>query len=172
MTNNFRFTYKLAEESDKPMIREWIVQKHIGEWLHGDGLKNTLEDLKSFPDSESWGKHWIAYDREIPFAYLITSTLESDNPGDPETITLDLFICNLEYIGKGLSVQMIHEFLLSQFSHADVVLIDPEKTNTRAVHVYKKAGFEVIGEFIAEWHRVPHYKMQLSMENLRNNAGE
>ena len=72
----------------------------------------------------------------IPFAYLIISTIEKENPDDPETITLDLFICNLEYIGKGLPVQMIHEFLLSQFSYADVVLIGPEKTNIRAVHVY------------------------------------
>jgi RimJ/RimL family protein N-acetyltransferase len=47
------------------------------------------------------------------------------------------------------------------------VLIDPEISNERAVHVYKKAGFEIIGEFIAPWHPVPHYKMKLCIEDLK-----
>lgn len=26
---------------------------------------------------------------------------------------------------------------------------------------YQKAGFKIIGEFIASWHPVPHYQMEL-----------
>ncbi len=59
-----------------------------------------------------------------------------------------------------------HEFLMSEFSQKEKVLIDPEKTNARAVHVYKKAGFEIKGEFIAKWHPVPHYQMELMMKKL------
>jgi RimJ/RimL family protein N-acetyltransferase len=46
------------------------------------------------------------------------------------------------------------------------VLIDPEATNTRAIHVYKKIGFKIVGEFIASWHPVPHYQMELNMKKL------
>ncbi len=46
------------------------------------------------------------------------------------------------------------------------VLIDPEATNKRAIHVYKKVGFKIIGEFIASWHPVPHYQMELYMKDL------
>jgi len=34
------------------------------------------------------------------------------------------------------------------------------------VHVYQKAGFKIIGEFIASWHPVPHYQMELRMEEV------
>lgn len=158
--SKYRFNYKLVEPAQKSIIHQWIAQEHIKEWVHGDGLRNLLESLENSFKGTSWGQHWIAYDNEIPFAYLLTSE------DGKEVITLDLFICDLNYLGKGLSVQMIHEFLMSQFSDKKGVLIDPEVTNTRAIHVYKKAGFKIIDEFIAKWHPVPHYKMKLDMKDL------
>lgn len=161
----FRFTFKRVQRSQRTLIHDWIAQKHIAEWLHGTGLKNTLEDLEKFFEGSSWGQHWIAYDHDTAFGYLLTSDEGED------AITLDLFICDLNYLGKGLSVQMIQEFLISQFSNKKEVLIDPEATNTRAIHVYKKAGFHIIGEFIAKWHPVPHYKMRLNMKELIEKFG-
>lgn len=52
------------------------------------------------------------------------------------------------------------------FPHVKRVLIDPEATNTRAIHAYQKAGFKIVGEFIASWHPVPHYQMELQMKDL------
>jgi RimJ/RimL family protein N-acetyltransferase len=160
MNTKLRFTFKLVEQNQQLLIQNWIAQKHIKEWLHGDGLQNLLEDLERSFKGTSWGQHWIAYDNDIPFAYLLTSEEGKD------AITLDLFICDLNYLGKGLSAQMIQEFLISQFSNKKEVLIDPEATNTRAIHVYEKAGFRIIGEFIAKWHPVPHYKMRLDLKQL------
>jgi hypothetical protein len=163
MNIKFRFTFKPVERSQKQLIHNWVAQEHIKEWMHGVGLQNTLESLDKFFEGASWGQHWIAYDNDIPFAYLLTSEEGED------AITLDLFICDLNYLGKGLSVQMIQEFLISQFPNKNQVLIDPEATNTRAIHVYEKAGFRIIGEFIAKWHPVPHYKMRLDMKELVKN---
>jgi RimJ/RimL family protein N-acetyltransferase len=165
----FRFTFKPVKQDQKQLVHNWLAQKHISEWLHGKGLKNLLEDLDKFFKGTSWGTHWIAYDKETPFAYLLTS-----NDGE-DAITLDLFICDVNYLGKGLSVQMIQEFLLSQFSNKKEVLIDPECTNKKAIHVYEKAGFKITGEFIAKWHPVPHYQMKLDMKDIIakfKNAGE
>lgn len=67
---------------------------------------------------------------------------------------------------------MIREFLTSQFPNVKKVLIDPEATNARAIHVYQKAGFKIIGEFIASWHPVPHYQMELYMKDLLNPKKE
>lgn len=66
---------------------------------------------------------------------------------------------------------MIKEFLRSQFPHVKRVLIDPEATNTRAIHVYQKVGFKIVGEFIASWHPVPHYQMELLMRDLLSSKG-
>jgi RimJ/RimL family protein N-acetyltransferase len=167
MKNNHRFAYRPVDRTQQQLIHEWIIQPHINEWLHGDGLKNTIEDLEQFVNKEKpWMKHWIAYDNQIPFAYLLTSEIEKSVEHPERGITLDLFICRLDYIGKGWAVQLIHEFLMSQFPDIDEVIIDPEIANVRAVHVYKKAGFNVIGEFIASWHPVPHYTMRLNMKEL------
>lgn len=160
MKATFRFRFKLAEASQKQLIQTWIAQEHIAKWLHSKGLANTLEDLEKFFQGSSWAKHWIAYDAKTPFAYLLTSEKGAD------AITLDLFICDLNYLGKGIGVQLIHEFVLSQFSNKKEVLIDPEETNLRAIHVYTKAGFETTGKFIASWHPVPHLQMRLKIEDL------
>lgn len=165
MDVKFRFTFKPAQENQRLLIHHWIAQEHIKEWLHGEGLQNTIEDLEKFFQGGSWGTHWIAYDKDTPFAYLLTSEEGED------AITLDLFICDLNYLGKGLAVQMIKEFLLSQFPNKKRVLIDPEVSNSRAIHVYKKAGFRISGEFIAKWHPVPHYQMQLEMKKFINLEG-
>jgi RimJ/RimL family protein N-acetyltransferase/GNAT superfamily N-acetyltransferase len=160
------YRFAPAKASQQSMLHEWFEQKHIKEWMHGAGLQNTLNGLEKFFRHDSTTTYWIAYDKNIPFAFLITS------PEGGEAITLDLFICDGNYLGKGLSVLMIREFLIRQFPKIKRVLVDPEATNSRAIHVYKKAGFKIIGEFIASWHPVPHYQMELQMENLLKKKKE
>ena len=160
MSSKFRFTFKPVEAKDQPLVHEWLVQPHVAEWIHGVGLQNTLNGLEKFFQGESDTTYWIGYDKDIPFAFLITSS-----EGDDAT-TLDLFICDLNYLGKGIAVPMIHDFLISQFPNVKRLLIDPEATNKRAIHVYQKVGFKIIGEFIASWHPVPHYQMELYMKDL------
>lgn len=172
----FRMTFQPVKKDQRSLIHQWVVQDHIKEWLHGQGLKNTFQDLDKFFEGSSQCRHWIAYDQDHPFAYLITSEVLKDFPEqddlaqlcqeEGDAITLDLFICDPHYLGKGLSVPMIQEFLLSQFPRVSEVFIDPETSNTRAIHVYKKVGFRIIGEFIAHWHPVPHYRMRLSIKEL------
>jgi RimJ/RimL family protein N-acetyltransferase len=149
-----------AKSSQRALIHQWLEQKHVKEWMHGTGLQNTLDGLEKFLQGASNTTYWIGYDKETPFAFLITS------PEGNDATTLDLFICDLNYLGKGLAVSMIREFLITHFSHVKRVLIDPEATNIRAIHAYEKAGFKIIGEFIASWHPVPHYQMELLMHDL------
>jgi 3-dehydroquinate dehydratase/shikimate dehydrogenase len=159
---NFHFAPVTPDQ--RTLIHGWFGQKHIKEWLHGEGLQNTLNGLeKSFQES-SETTYWIGYDSDTPFAFLITS------PEGIDAATLDLFICDLNYVGKGLAVSMIKEFLTTHFSHVKRVLIDPESTNQRAIHVYQKVGFKIVGEFIAKWHPVLHYQMELNVQDLLNNT--
>ncbi len=157
-----QFIFKHVTVEDKDLIINWLAQSHIGEWLHGVGLQNLLKNLDRFFENNSESTHWIAYSQNTPFAYLLTT------PEGPDAISLDLFISDTDFIGKGLSVPLIQSFLLDHFSHIKEIFIDPEASNTRAIHVYQKAGFQIIGEFIASWHPVPHYKMKLDMNILSN----
>lgn len=158
---DFRFDFEPVQKTQRLLIHRWAAQRHIKEWLHGQGLRNALEDLEVCFKNPWLHRHWIAYDEEKPFAYLIAERIK-------DIVTLDLFITEPEYLGKGLSVQLIHEFLLSKYPDAKKAIIDPEKRNTRAVHVYQKAGFEIKEEFIASWLPSPHYRMELDMDALRS----
>lgn len=182
--SSFRFTFKPAVDSQRELIHKWLGQNYIGEWIHGQGLRNTLDGLEKFLQYQSEGKgldrqaeitqHWIGYDDDKPFVYLLTSNVFKDTVGeyakysetDGLAITLDIFICDADYLGRGLASVVIREFLLSQFLDIAEVFIDPEKRNARAVHVYQKVGFRIVGEFIAPWHPVPHYIMKLNMKNI------
>ncbi len=169
-------TFNHLTQEQKPLLLNWLSQEHIRKWLHGDGLLNILNDLDKFFKGSSLYEHWIAYQDETPFGYLITSEIKKNSPDDADlaqwcqeegkAITLDLFICEQRFIGKGLAVPMIQEFLINKFSDVAEVLIEPEATNTRAIYVYEKAGFKTVGEFIAKWHPVLHYEMRLSMKEL------
>ena len=158
------FHFKPAKSSQRALLHQWFKQKHIKEWMHGLGLQNTLNGLEKFFQGTSTTTYWVGYDKDIPFAFLITS------PEGNDATTLDLFICDLNYLGKGIAVPMIREFLINHFSNVKRVLIDPEATNKRAIHVYQKVGFKIIGEFIASWHPVTHYQMELYMKDLLTSA--
>lgn len=178
------FTFKPPVESQRELIHKWLRQDYISEWIHGQGLQNTLAGLEKFYQHQAEGKklgrkteitqHWVGYDGEKPFVYLLTSNVFKQN-GDEYAkyseieglaITLDIFIFDPNYLGKGLAPDVIRQFLISHFADIAEVFIDPEKRNERAVHVYQKVGFRIVGEFIAAWHPVPHYMMKLNMKDL------
>lgn len=154
------FYFASATSSQRALLHAWFEQEHIKKWMHGKGLQSTLQGLERFFAGSSSTTYWICYDEDIPFAFLITA------PYGENGISLDIFICDTSYLGKGLSIPMIQTFLIRHFPHVDKVFIDPEATNVRAIYVYQKIGFTITHEFIASWHPVPHYQMSLSMENL------
>lgn len=80
--------------------------------------------------------------------------------------TLDLLIGEEKYLGRGLATGVVKGFIQSVLSDSDIIFIDPEASNTKAIHVYEKVGFKKIDDFIASWHPVPHILMRTYNENL------
>jgi hypothetical protein len=72
----FRFTFKPAVESQRELIHQWLQQDYISEWIHGQGLQNTLSGLEKFFQYQAKGKgldrqteiaqHWIGCDGDKP----------------------------------------------------------------------------------------------------------
>lgn len=185
-----RYTFRSPEVTQRSLIHHWLQQDYISEWIHGQGLQNTLTGLDRFFLHQAEGKelnrqtkitqHWIGYDGEKPFVYLLTSNVFKDNQDDEyakysvtdgHAITLDIFIVDKNYLGKGYAPEIIRQFLLTHCSDVAEVFIDPEKQNKRAIRVYQKVGFQVVGEFLAKWHPVPHLIMRLGMNQLSDLVG-
>ena len=168
--SKFRFAFKPVEVKDRSLVHAWLVQPHVAKWFYGQGLQNTFTDLDAFFQGESQWHYWLAYDKECPFAFFITSKVCKPHDMlthwcvmDGNTITLDILIGDPNYLGKGLSHLLIQAFLSSQFPDVSEVLIDPEATNSHAIHIYQKAGFKILGEFIPSHSPNPHYMMRLNL---------
>lgn len=175
--NASTFNFKLVEKAHRSLVHTWLLQPHVAEWFYGQGLENTLKHLDEFLAGSSYAQYWLAFEEEHPFAFLITSQV--DKPHDElapwcrpegEAITLDMLIGDPSYLGRGYAVPVIHQFLLSQFPDVDEVLIDPEASNVKAIHVYQKAGFNKLGEFIPSHSPHPHFMMKLNLQELKKSA--
>ena len=60
-----------------------------------------------------------------------------------EIVGMDLFIADSNNRGKGLGIQIIHQFINDFLSRYQAVVIDPERKNEHAMRCYKKSGFEM-----------------------------
>lgn len=167
-----RFRFKPVDIAHRALVHHWLTLPYVTEWFYGQGLQNTFDHLDAFLKGATNVKYWLAFDNDCPFAFLITSSVNKPEDelsqwcsSEGETITLDMLIGDTHYLGKGLAPVLIREFLASQFSHVTDVLIDPEATNARAIHVYQKAGFKILGEFIPSHSPHPHLMMRLDLSN-------
>lgn len=182
---NLRFEQITNEHKD--LILKWLKAPHVAEYFYGDGLKNTIRNIELFckginNNGDYTFYHWIAFCDDAPFAFIMTSPIVG--PYNPEhdydkwyidgkkTFTLDLLIGETKFLGKGLAHTMIQQFILDQYPDVDFFLIDPATDNTKAVHVYEKAGFQKVAEFKPEYEHnpKPHLMMRLDVDELRRKV--
>lgn len=164
----------------KKVILNWFTKPHVNEFFYGDGLKNTLNNIDLYMNGQNNnGKYsfdlWVALIDNKPFGFLMTSPIEGPNDNlkkwyvdGKTTFTLDLLIGEEEYLGKGLASLMIRNFIVDMFNHADYFLIDPAARNPKAIHVYEKAGFKKVGDFVPDYDPNPHVMMRLAVSYLRS----
>ncbi|MCR9191294.1 MAG: acetyltransferase [Gammaproteobacteria bacterium] len=165
-----------AEKKFEPILLTWFDKPHVQEFYYGDGLKSTLHNIKLYMqgiknNGDYSFDHWIAFFDNQPFGFLMTSTIENGHEyfmKDASTMTLDLLIGEEAFLGKGLAVAMTQELILDKFSDTDYVLIDPSASNPKAIHVYEKAGFKKIADFIPSYDPIPHLMMRLTVQDLKN----
>ena len=66
-----------------------------------------------------------------------------------KTWTIDFMIGEESFLGRGLSYKALSKFM-DQMDDVEAFLIDPEVSNTKAIHVYEKAGFVKIDRFTSK----------------------
>lgn len=168
-------THKISFEKitlkDKNTIFQWLNEPHMQEFW--DNSEEHKEDILNFIDGRKKPSnyfngiftYWIGIYDEIPFCLIMTSKVELDDECPPlwkeyfsktgNTYSLDFGIGNKELLGKGLAAPTLDAFTLffkNQIDPtADTFFIDPDENNPRAQHVYKKAGFNLVGTHEAGW---------------------
>ncbi len=151
-------------------IFSWLPQPHIMEfWDNTEAHKNDIVSFaqgRKTPSSYAGGGYlyWIAYLEDEPFAMLMTiqETYQEDIGQEKlkrlsktgHTYGLDYMIGNPKFFGKGYGSQTLSDFI-DYFREivdpkADTFIIDPASDNPKAKHVYMKAGFKHVCDFMME----------------------
>ncbi len=165
-----KISYSKITTKDIPTIFNWLQESFIQEFwdntkAHKDDIINFAEGRKT-PSTYADGKYvyWLAKDHDQPFALIMT--IQETSIDDINQIKLnhlsktgtsyglDYMIGNQSYFGKGYGASTLSQFI--EFfrteidNYADTFIIDPEENNPKATHVYQKAGFTYIADFIME----------------------
>ncbi len=151
-------------------IFSWLRQPHIMEFWdntqgHKDDIVNFAEGRKT-PSSYADGLYvyWIAYLKDEAFAMLMT--IQETHKGDigeeklkrlsktGNTYGIDYMIGNPKFLGKGYGSKTLSDFVdyFREFfdPKSDTFIIDPASDNPKAMHVYMKAGFKHVCDFMME----------------------
>ena len=142
------------EERDFPLMLKWLTDERVLEFYGGRDRSYTMETLVEHyndPADEEVTRVILEY-YGAPIGYGQFYPVHFSDFGLPETdetvFGMDQFIGEPEYWNRGIGteyVRMVSKWL-KQERNADAVVLDPHKSNPRAIRAYEKAGFRVLAE--------------------------
>jgi RimJ/RimL family protein N-acetyltransferase len=161
---NMNITFKKANPTHQELIFSWLNEPHIIEFwdnsqAHKDDIINFIHNRKQH---YFYGTaiYWLGLIDDEPYSFIISDIFQyyqelpelhrKNLSKSGHTIRLDFAIGNKKYLGQGLAALTLQKFVSfyqeSVDSLANVFFIDPDQNNSRAHHVYNKAGFELVGD--------------------------
>ena len=169
-SNQSNFTFEKAKACHKEIIYSWLNEPHVQEFwdntqAHKDDIVNFMQGrVTSSNYANGEYVYWVGSIDNVPYCMIMTIEEKAgqDRPKIKNdhlskrgsTYSLEFMIGNKDYFGKGLGAKTLTKFLVffkDNFdTNADTFFIDPDVTNSKAKHVYEKAGFTFIGDFIME----------------------
>lgn len=145
----------LTKPSIRPMIHDdielliaWRADRRVNEW-YGGLEEATPEALQADWDDEAWCERGIIIldGRPVGFVQWYEADAEARAqyrlPLGPKYWGIDIFLGEPALFGQGIGtsvVRMLSNRLLTEGT-ADIVVIDPQQRNKRAIRSYEKAGF-------------------------------
>lgn len=137
-------------ENDFPVLHQWLQNKHVREfWDDGD---RTLEQVKNHYKPEEGIKRYIFFIEDEPAGYFQSYMVDKENEYNSyslkDTLGIDFFIGNETFLKKGHAIHVLSCFIKECCVEADRVLVDPQPSNAKAIHLYKKYGFSQMAEQI------------------------
>jgi aminoglycoside 6'-N-acetyltransferase len=161
-------TFVALTEEHRPMLLRWLSTPHAQQWWG-----EPQEELRLIYAIED-GEHepFIACINDEPMAY-IQAWWPTQHPDFPwqhgmtsTTRGIDITIGEETNLGKGLGTLIVKHFAAKLFAEgATRLIIDPDKTNNRAIAAYMKAGFTPYDEYESD------LLMELLPEDFDYGAG-
>ena len=156
-------TFQHLGLDDLPVLHSWFIQPHVAYWWpESSHFADFYTKWSGYIASglsayrTEWYGHIIVVDeKKIGYihCYSMRKNQYPDYPIHTEhTVGIDFFIGEYSSIGKKLSSPILHTYkekvIRLQKQRVNRIVIDPSITNTRAIHVYTKAGFKPLTRYI------------------------
>ena len=133
------------------LLHQWLQLHHVREFW--DDVDRELEQVVNHYIKTDETSRYLFYMNSIAVGYIqiydINSTHQYAKLANltSECCGIDFFIGNPNYLGSGLSYQIITQFIAS-YSQNKPTIVDPLINNHKAIHIYEKVGFSTIKKFI------------------------
>jgi RimJ/RimL family protein N-acetyltransferase len=181
-------SFKKANLSHIDIIFKWLNEPHIMEFWdnsqeHKDDILNFIQGRKQTYFAGTF-QYWIGSVNSEPYSLILTDLIEvsecleepfkSNMSKTGHTIGLDFGIGNTKYLGQGLATPTLEAFV--EFYNkkidplADTFFIDPDDNNPKAAHVYSKAGFQLVGNFIPSQGAFQGSNAKLMVKKIPTNS--
>ncbi len=150
-------------EGDLPLVEEWLRREHVADWWR-DPMEVAIERRRAAIEGRRLVDHYLIVVDDRPVG-MIQTYVVADHPEwdeivqvGPDAAGVDLFIGEVELIGRGLGAQVIDAFVRDVVT-AKAVVATVEEANRRSWRAFEKAGFNHVRD--VEEDGRPHRLMRL-----------
>ena len=142
------FNFKPLNNHQLPLLFDWLSFLHVSAWWRESRDYKTFRAKYEKKIIDPTIGQFLIYHNTKPIGFISwydASICPIRTESFPRsTYGIDLFIADLEYVGKGYGQQIIKQFIdeiIMPMKPAKIIT-DPEITNTRSIHVFEKVGFK------------------------------
>lgn len=133
------FHFRTLKHRDMPMLYQWIFRPHVRRWWN-DPYHDLDDVIADFTCDAEYMLRTIATFNGRDFGYF-QAWWDLAPAGE---VGIDQFIAAPDDLGKGLGHQAVVAFcglVFQKMPDIQVISLDPDPINTRAIRAYEKAGF-------------------------------
>ncbi|MDX8346489.1 GNAT family N-acetyltransferase [Cognatiyoonia sp. IB215446] len=145
MTSRRLYHFRPVTPDDFDLLASWQAQPHVHAWWDDEDPydQETLSDARV--------SHWIVSLNGHPFAFMQDYTVHGWDDHHFASLPkgargIDQYIGDPDMLGAGHGTAFIGERMRALFDQgAPIIATDPHPDNARAIAVYRKLGFKVVG---------------------------
>lgn len=131
-------------------LHQWLQYPHVRAfWDDGD---RTLEQVTVHYFRKDNVNRYLFSINEEPAGFIQSCWIDATHDyakftqQHQNTVGIDFFIGHQDCLGRGYATFVLTEFISSYCQNADCILVDPEPSNEKAIHIYQKYGFTKVAE--------------------------
>ena len=138
------YSFRQLTPADLPRMRQWLNTAHVKAWWpDADKQAALMEQDMDNPEINMQVVNLIDH----PFAYIHDHDARTfgfpqyaDLP--PGTRVIDTFVGDTDFLSQGHSAGYIDARVRDLRIHYPMIAVGPNTTDTRAISIYTKAGFQ------------------------------